>query len=226
MNNVAVSTHVADLYRLNTRGFGTHQAMLELVTPGSRVLDVGCAAGLLGALLRHQRSAHVVGLETDADAGALAQDRLDAVIIGDATQPSVQTQVAALGPFDHIVLGDVLEHIPEPLPVLDVFRPLLAPDGSFVISLPNIVTLSARLRLLRGVWKYEDTGIFDRTHLRFFDVVGMRALLADAGLRVRKELPVGPLTHRLGRSAVRATGWRPGLLATQVIFDAVPADLP
>lgn len=221
-----MSARVTDQYVLNTRGFGTHQAMLELLGPGTRVLDVGCAAGQLGEVARKAKGCWVAGVETDEGAASLARERLDAVVVGDASDASTQAEITALGPFDHIVLGDVLEHIVEPAAVLHFLRDLLTPEGAFVVSLPNVVTLSARLRLARGVWRYENSGIFDRTHLRFFDVAGMRQLINSAGLRVRTELPVGPLTHRFGRSAVGATRWRPGLLATQVVFDAVPTCLP
>jgi len=100
--------------------------------------------------------------------------------------------------------------------------PLLATGGSVIVSLPNVLTASARLRLLAGIWRYEDVGIFDRTHLRFFSVATARELVHDAGLRIVDELDVGPLTHRLGQRAVALTKLRPGILATQIVIRAEP----
>jgi SAM-dependent methyltransferase len=204
-------------YVLNTRGFGTHQAMVSLIHRGARVLDVGCADGSLGAVMRRERSATVVGLESDLAASAVAD-----IVVGDLRDPGVRSTAAAKGPYDQIVLGDVLEHTAEPDIVLRQLRPLLGPGGSFVISLPNVLTLRARAKLMRGVWHYEDAGIFDRTHLRFFSIASARELLGAAGLDIQRELNVGPLSHRLGRFGVRLTALRPGLLATQLVVEAAP----
>jgi 2-polyprenyl-3-methyl-5-hydroxy-6-metoxy-1,4-benzoquinol methylase len=213
----------AERYVLNTRGFGTHQAMVSLIHRGARVLDVGCADGSLGAVMRRERGAIVVGLESDPAAGAVAAVVLDDIVVGDIRDPAVRSTAADKGPYDQIVLGDVLEHTTEPDVVLRDLRPLLGPGGSFVISLPNVLTLRARIRLMRGVWTYEDAGIFDRTHLRFFSIASARDLITAAGLRIHRELDVGPLSHRLGRVGTRLTALRPGLLATQLVVEATPA---
>jgi 2-polyprenyl-3-methyl-5-hydroxy-6-metoxy-1,4-benzoquinol methylase len=209
-------------YLLNTRGFGTHQAILSLVRTGARVLDVGCADGSLGRVMRQERNAVVVGLDNDVAAGKLAGAVLDDVVVGDINDPKVLEAAGRKGPYDQIVLGDVLEHTVEPDRALRALRPLLAPGGSFVISLPNVLTLRARARLLGGVWRYEDAGTFDRTHLRFFSVATARELVQAAGLDIVRELDVGPLSHRLGRRGARLTALRPGLLATQVVVEAAP----
>lgn len=219
----ATATSSSDRYQLNTFGFGTHQAIIALIRNHSRVLDVGCADGSLGALLRRDREAMVTGVEADPVAAAAAASQMDHVITGDVADPAVLTRLVAAGPFDQVVLGDVLEHTERPDVVLESLLQLLEPDGSVVVSLPNILTLSARMRLLRGVWKYEDSGPFDRTHLRFFSVASARELVAQAGLAVVNEIDVGPFSHRLGRRGTRLTALRPGLLATQVIIEAKPS---
>lgn len=217
------TTPTAERYVLNDRGFGTHQAIVSLVSVGSRVLDVGCADGSLGAVMRAERDATVVGMEPDPVAAAVAETCLNAVVIGRADDATALDEARALGPFDHVVLGDVLEHMTEPDVVLRALADMLRPGGSLVISLPNVLTLRARARLVAGVWRYEDQGIFDRTHLRFFSVRSAREMVTVSGLRIMAELPVGPLSHRLGRRGVRLTALRPGLLATQVVMRAEPA---
>jgi 2-polyprenyl-3-methyl-5-hydroxy-6-metoxy-1,4-benzoquinol methylase len=212
----------AERYLLNTRGFGTHQAMVALVRKGARVLDVGCADGSLGAVIRRERDAVVIGLESDPDAGAVAATVLDDVVIGDIRDAQVRSAAIAKGPYDQIVLGDVLEHTTEPDLVLRDLTPLLTSTGGFVISLPNVLTLRARARLMKGVWRYEDAGIFDRTHLRFFSVASAREMVDAAGLDITRELDVGPLSHRMGRAGARLTSLRPGLLATQIVVTAEP----
>jgi SAM-dependent methyltransferase len=212
----------ADRYVLNARGFGTHQAIVSLVRRQAKVLDVGCADGSLGSVIQRDRGALVVGLEHDPVAGALARTRLGWVVVGDIRDPAIRAEATTHGPYDQIVLGDVLEHTTEPDLVLRDLTALLATGGGFVISVPNILTLRARIRMLMGIWRYEDAGIFDRTHLRFFSIASARALLDAAGLDIRQEIVVGPLSHRLGRAGARLTALRPGLLATQLVVDAVP----
>jgi 2-polyprenyl-3-methyl-5-hydroxy-6-metoxy-1,4-benzoquinol methylase len=212
-------------YVLNNRGYGTHQAIIGLVRQGGRILDVGCADGSLGEVLRRDRNAFVVGLESDVDAAARAATVLDQVVVGSVADGAIRSAALEAGPFDQIVLGDVLEHTSEPDIVLRQLRPLLSRDGTFVISLPNVLTFSARARLLAGIWRYEESGIFDRTHLRFFSIASARELVAAAGLDVVKEITVGPLSHRLGARGARMTAWRPGLLARQIVIEARPRPL-
>ena len=95
---------------------------------------------------------------------------------------------------------------------------LLTPGGSVVVSLPNIAYALARLRLLRGVWRYERTGIFDDTHLRFFTRATAREMLERAGLRVEAERHIGPASYAVGRPGMAVTRLRPGLLASQLVF--------
>ena len=67
-----------------------------------------------------------------------------------------------------MVFGDVLEHLRDPLAVLMEFTESLKDDGVVIISLPNIANIYVRLNLLIGRFDYQDRGILDRTHIRFF----------------------------------------------------------
>lgn len=137
--------------------------------------------------------------------------------------------VAAIGTgrqFDHILFGDVLEHMIDPLEVLQQYRSLLAPGGTIIISLPNVVSLVARVRIAGGIWRYDDMGIFDRTHLRFFTIRTGMELLADAGLYVVEKRFVGPLTYYGGRRLAWVTRLRPQVLANVMVFAARPSRQP
>lgn len=208
-------------YRLNERGYGTHQAIADQVRTGSRVLDAGCARGDLMAMLQQTKGCHVAGIEDHEpfvlEAHALGLD----VVHGSLLDPAVVDGFGA-GSFDSVICADVLEHLAEPERALEALRPLVADGGSLVASIPNVVSARARLRLVAGVWRYDETGIFDRTHLRFYSVRTARELLEHSGYTVTARIPVGPLTHRLGRRGLLLTALRPGLLANQVVFVASP----
>lgn len=209
-----------DKYVFNQYGFGSHNAIAEWVQPSARVLDVGCASGYLMTHLAATRGAICWGVEPDERYAAEARAGGHRVIQADAA--AALEEASGLAPFDHVIYADVLEHLADPLAVLRSTRDLLNPRGSVLISLPNIAFLKARLRALRGVWEYEESGIFDRTHLRFFTVASGQTLVREAGYSLARQVFVGPLTHRGGRWGVRVNRLRPGLLANQMIFEARP----
>jgi hypothetical protein len=72
--------------------------------------------------------------------------------------------------------------------------------------------------LLRGVWRYEPTGIFDETHLRFFTRRSAVDLLRSAGFDVAAEIPIGPASYALSRPGIRITRIRPEILASQLVL--------
>ena len=217
-----MSAHSAT-YSFKGRGYGTHQVVLDRIRPGARLLDVGAAGGYLSELARDVRGARPLAIDVDPDSCADARERGIETLEGDVVELLDAGELDGRGPFDQILLADVLEHIPDPGPVLSRLTSLLGPGGSVVISLPNIAYIRARLRLLRGVWRYERTGIFDRTHLRFFTLATARELMEQHGLRVERMVPVGPANYLLGRPGMHVTRLRPQLLASQLVVEAVPA---
>ena len=163
-------------------------AFLELIDPrGLRVLDLGCGGGHNGALLKHAGAREVVGIELHAGAAAQARKRLDAVVQGNLAH----LDLAQLGdePFDAILASDVLEHLAEPEAVLARALTRLRPGGVVVVSLPNVAHVVVFANLLMKRWPRRNSGIFDRTHLRFFAKRDMVRLLEGAGLHVLRVEP-------------------------------------
>jgi 2-polyprenyl-3-methyl-5-hydroxy-6-metoxy-1,4-benzoquinol methylase len=148
---------------------------------GLRILDVGCAAGYLGAALKVRGAGFVAGVEASTEAVAEARERLDLVVHGDLRSVPLPFAPAA---FDALIFADVLEHVPDPEAVLARYLPLLAPGGRIVLSAPNMRFYSVLLRLLFDRWAYCDSGIRDRTHLRIFTKHSLLAMLRSAGLAV------------------------------------------
>src|SRR3954467_9824719 len=158
----------------------SHTLMVELIGSNRDVLDVGCANGYLGSVLK-QRGCTVVGLEIDPAAAEDAKGELDEVIVGSVEDMDLVERLGA-GRFDVVVFGDVLEHLRDPLPTLRQARRLLKPGGYVVISIPNVAHGAVRLSLLRGEFPYRDLGLLDNTHLRFFTRSTVEDLLEGAGL--------------------------------------------
>lgn len=132
---------------------------------GSRVLDVGCAYGDLGAALK-TRDCIVEGVENYPLAVAEASERLDTLYVVDLND--VRQLDAVPAGFDVITAMDVLEHTTDPWAVLAVLRGKLKIGGTCYVSVPNVANIKTRLGLMCGQFDYTDYGVLDRTHLRFF----------------------------------------------------------
>jgi SAM-dependent methyltransferase len=178
----------------------SHRLMLAQVPDGARVLDVGCATGYVAAELG-SRGCRVVGFEYDAHAAEQARAHCERVIVGDIESQECRDELPE--GMDAVLFGDVLEHLRDPVAVLADARRLLAPDGRVIVSVPNIGVWHARVAIARGRFDYADSGIFDRTHLRFFTRANAHALARDAGFEVvderftRDRLPLQDTAYRL-----------------------------
>ena len=130
-----------------------------------RVLDVGCGAGAFGELLKKTRKVEVWGIEPVGSAAAEASSKIDHVVNRSFDSGSE----LPCGMFDCIVFNDVLEHMVFPEQALQYAKSLLAEGGVVVASIPNIRSLVTLFHLLfRAQWEYTDSGVLDKTHLRFF----------------------------------------------------------
>lgn len=148
-----------------------------------RVLDVGCGGGALGAALKAERHCDVVGLEGVPEAATTAATRLDAVHRVDLERLTELPYPP--GHFDAVVLGDVLEHLRDPEGLLRALLPHLAEDGVLVMSIPNVKHWSVVVPLLvHDTWTYTDAGLLDRTHVHFFTLEEISAMLERLGLAV------------------------------------------
>ncbi len=144
------------------------------------VLDIGCGTGALGLAFKQRNPrARVFGIEGDPRAAAVAAGRLDGVITGDVETVALPDRFT--GAVDCLIYGDVLEHLRDPWALLRRNASLLSPTGVLLASLPNVEHWSFAARLLQGGWRYEESGLFDQTHLRWFSQESGRQALAEAG---------------------------------------------
>ncbi|HXJ36085.1 MAG TPA: class I SAM-dependent methyltransferase [Candidatus Eisenbacteria bacterium] len=208
-------------------------AVLARVPPGAHVLEVGAHTGYFSAQLR-ARGCTVTALEVDPRAAPHASRFADRVVVGDVEDPHVRAKLD--GPFDVVLFMHVLEHLVDPWTTLGAMREMLAPGGLAIVLLPNVACWQVRKTLFfRGTFEYEETGILDRTHLRFFTLGSGRGLLEASGYVVRAWTPTGvcvPLERRISRVPIlRALApvwhrwwlaWFPNLCTEIVLYEAVP----
>ena len=125
----------------------------------------------------------MTGVEINAAVAAEAGAVLDAVVVGDIQHMPLPF---ASGSFDCIIFADVLEHTLDPAAILRTVRPLLAPQGVIVCSIPNMRHYTVILQLIRKGWEYADYGLFDRTHIRFFSRCSIERLLLENGFVIQQ----------------------------------------
>jgi 2-polyprenyl-3-methyl-5-hydroxy-6-metoxy-1,4-benzoquinol methylase len=167
------------------------------------VLDVGCGFATTSQHIA-ERGNRVTGIESSAEAVAVARGRVSDVVHADLQQLDDVKRALSGRRFDVIIFADVLEHLAWPIGILRGYLELLNEGGSVIVSLPNVGLWSVRLNLLAGRFHYEETGVLDHTHLRFFTRRTARELIEHAGLEVVRRTynpglvrPFVPLAKRL-----------------------------
>jgi len=108
-------------------------------------------------------------------------------------------------------LADVLKHVSAPHGLLVKSREALRPGGSVIVSVPNIAHWFIRANLLRGHFDYQESGIMDATHLRWFTRKTLISFVSSAGLEV---------THYAGSAGILAPD-----IETRWPFRWMPVDL-
>ena len=144
------------------------------------VLDIGCGRARLGLEIEGL-GFKLTGLDNSPVALEVARQRISEVIEIDITDYSKVEQTLAGRRFDFLMAADSLEHSVDPYGVLSFYRKFLKPNGHLVLSLPNVVVWDNRLRTFFGRFDYADSGVMDRTHLRFFTFRSARQLVVDCG---------------------------------------------
>lgn len=187
-----------------------NELVLSLVPrSASRILDVGCGAGDNARRLRaRDPDLRIVGITHSAEEAALAQPHMTHVHVLDIEHDDIPDLGSS---FDLVVFSHVLEHTRDPVAVVRRFLPYLAPDGHVLIAVPNTLEWRTRLGFLRGRLQYADSGILDRTHLRFFtydtaaaELVAPLPELSLVQRRGRGAAPLGPLRRHLLSAALRS----------------------
>lgn len=155
-----------------------------------RALDIGCAGGRFAAGLKTRPrpdgpgEPEVWGIEPNPAVADEASARLDRFLLG--TFREVEGQLPDKG-FDLIVCNDVLEHMADVFEVLPDLKRYLTPDGKIVASIPNVRSWPALMTIFwHGDFPYQEEGIFDRTHLRFFTHRSILRMFEVAGYQVER----------------------------------------
>lgn len=170
--------------RLNYSLFARPEILRLIDEPAEaslRILDVGCACGAsLLSMKKKFPHAKLYGIELDPGSWNIASK------IFPVTQGNVEGDLDYPEKFfDYIIFGDVLEHLHQPEEVLINMKRYLKSGGRIIASIPNIMHISVLADLLNGHFTYQESGILDRTHLRFFTKAEIVKMFSRAGYEIK-----------------------------------------
>jgi 2-polyprenyl-3-methyl-5-hydroxy-6-metoxy-1,4-benzoquinol methylase len=175
--------------------------LIDKKSQNLKVLEIGAAYGeTLFYLKQNKIATEVVGVDLFEDKTNKQNYKpLDNFIFGNIEEielPQYENY------FDLILLPDVLEHLFEPKMVLEKIKKYLRTNGRVIISMPNIRHYSALIKIfIKGDFHYEESGIFDYTHLRFYCRKNIQELLESSGYKV--EIQESSIKNYKGKSLAK-----------------------
>jgi 2-polyprenyl-3-methyl-5-hydroxy-6-metoxy-1,4-benzoquinol methylase len=164
---------------------GKREDILSLINlrDGAKILDVGCGYGGIGKLINAKYKAEIHGIDISQIAVDKARIYYDSVMAGNIETDEFDYQAAY---FDIIICSDILEHLSDPWNALRKLKKYLKDDGLIVASIPNIRNAEVIVQLLDGSFDYQEFGVLDDTHLRFFTYRSSINLFERSGFEVIK----------------------------------------
>lgn len=142
------------------------------------VIEIGCGLGETLAKIKYKYpNSSVSGIEIVENIAKIGNKRFE-IISGDIETISLDRK------YDIILFPDVLEQLREPEKVLISLKSQINKNGCVICSLPNLMNASIIYDLMRGDFTYQDAGILDRTHLRFFTLNEIKQMFERTGYEI------------------------------------------
>lgn len=182
-------------YQINRNNFSAEENLCFQIINKSNcnILEFGCNAGKLSNELKKQKSAFVVGVDFDHRIAEIAKSNMDKFIQGNIEDDAILNECYQQGKFDYVLLLHVIEHLADPWRFLKKIINLLHNNSKIICATPNIANWNSRaLLFFKGRWDYQDIGVMDITHLRFFTENSLIAAFKQANFQVEKILYLHP----------------------------------
>ncbi len=153
------------------------------------VLELGCGTAKTASLLMKSLPIKSYkGIEKKTNAAEKAGEILTQVVMADFEDMIKTKDYQGLNNdrYDLIVLLDVLEHLIDPWTAMNILTSWLNEGGYVLCSIPNAGNYYVLKKLFLNRFDYEDRGILDKTHLRFFTFSTINNLFNQCGLTIEK----------------------------------------
>lgn len=167
----------------DTEGKDALSKLLPRIKPDSTLLELGPATGYATAVFKEELGCRVDCVEISEEMAAACKPFCDRMLVADLDEIDLADHFEP-DHYDYIVLADVLEHLKSDARTLRSCHRLLKEGGHCLLSVPNIAHAAVVGRLLKGRFDYTDEGLLDRTHLRFYTLESITALLEACGFSI------------------------------------------
>ncbi|MDP2654095.1 MAG: methionine biosynthesis protein MetW [Candidatus Omnitrophota bacterium] len=165
-----------------------HKLIIDMVEPGSKVLDLGCGNGDLLQLLIKHKNCRGTGIELDEKAVFNCLERGVSVSQGDLDN---SMQDYSDKRFDYVILNESLQEVLNPEHVL---KESARVGKKVIVGIPNFCNISARLQIaLLGqvpVTKSLPYKWYNTPNLRFLSLKDFRNFCQERGITIEKERAV------------------------------------
>lgn len=215
---------MAEMKQTPAHNFVNNELLAFVPREARRIVEVGCMVGSMAQVVRQrQPQVHYTGIDIDPDYARVAAHHCTEALAGDIEkfEPAAFDK---LFPSDCWIFGDCLEHLRDPWGLLGRIRTAIDPDGCLLACIPNAQHWSVQRRLATGLFRYEEEGLMDRTHIRWFTRITMLEMFQNAGWKMEHgmarfaEVP-GEARHL---AAIRAMAEAGGFDAERAVEDARP----
>ena len=167
-----------------------NQDLLALIPrDAERLVEAGCSSGALAREYKKiNKNCHYMGVEIVPEYARLAERHCDSVVeldIEDVDEHLLRKDFSC----DCWIFGDTLEHLKDPWSLLVKIRKTISDDGCIVACIPNAQHWSVQAKLSCGNFRYENAGLLDKTHLRWFTRMTILEMFHNAGFKVIEMAP-------------------------------------
>jgi SAM-dependent methyltransferase len=193
-------------------------------TEALRIVEIGCSGGGLAREIRRRNSGcRYVGIEIVPEYATVAREHCSDVLVEDIERMPEDAFVSLL-PVDCWIFADVLEHLYDPWAVLRRIRTTMSASSSIVACIPNAQHWSVQARLASGLFRYEERGLMDQTHIRWFTRRTIDELFSSCGMRIADG--IGRILEESHREAaldgIAAMAKAIGADVAEAVNDAIP----
>jgi len=181
-------------FTLDMGSENSNSTILKNIIPNSSVLECGCAHGRMTKYLKETLNCTVYIVEHNEKAGKQASQWADRSFYGkywgDLERDDFFTHVynCGINNLDYIIFADVLEHLHNPEEILNKSKSLLKENGSIWISIPNVAHNAILIDLWNNKFTYRETGLLDKTHIKFFTYFSLKEMIEKCGLQIVNEI--------------------------------------
>lgn len=211
---------------LQTPAHDQHNPDLLKLIPinSSRLIEVGCSSGALAREFKAlSPCCHYVGIDIDPHYAELSKRYCDESFALDIEAADSTFWVNAAD-RDCWVFGDTIEHFKDPWSVLEKIRNVIPVGGRVVACIPNAQHWSLQVRLSAGDFRYQDSGLLDKTHLRWFTRQTIIEMFESTGFEIEAGFPriFDEPNRELFLPAIEQLASRVGADPKVAVADALP----